>query len=83
MNTDSLIPVMRRVPPGDRWEWVGSMNATIYSSLTEALNAVFLLKNVTVFLVNAKEGFVYVGANDDMIVTTIAPPKKYSLYDES
>jgi hypothetical protein len=78
MDTNSLIPVLTRVPPGDRWELDGSMDGTIYTSLTEALNAVFIMKSTTVFVINAKVGKVYITPDDQIS----APIKKYSLYDE-
>jgi hypothetical protein len=66
------INVAERVPPGDRWK-VGS---TVYESLTECLNQIFLDKGVAYFEVDAKNGNVII---DD---GTKAAPKTWDLYGE-
>ena len=35
--------ILQRVPPGDRWTKVGSDDDQIYISLTDGLNAIFIL----------------------------------------
>ena len=66
------INVAERVPPGDRWK-VGN---TVYESLTECLNQIFLDKGVAYFEVDAKSGNVII---DD---GTKAAPKTWDLYGE-
>ena len=45
-----------RVPPGDRWTVVG--DDQLYSSLTEALNAVFIDTGLSQFYIDAQKGEV-------------------------
>ena len=66
------INVAERVPPGDRWK-VGN---TVYESLTECLNQIFLDKGVAYFEVDAENGNVII---DD---GTKAAPKTWDLYGE-
>ena len=46
------INVAERVPPGDRWK----LDNTVYESLTECLNQIFLERGVMYFEVDAKNG---------------------------
>jgi hypothetical protein len=66
------INVAERVPPGDRWK----LGNTVYESLTECLNQIFLDKGVAYFEVDAKNGNVII---DD---GTKAAPKTWDLYGE-
>ena len=63
------INVAERVPPGDRWK----LGNTVYESLTECLNQIFLEKGVAYFEVDAKNGI------DD---GEKAAPKTWDLYGE-
>jgi len=69
------VQVAERIPPGDRWK----MNNTIYDSLTECLNMIFLDKGVMFFEVDAQNGIVSI---DDGKEAPKAPPKAWDLYGE-
>jgi hypothetical protein len=66
------INVAERVPPGDRWK----LDNTVYESLTECLNQIFLERGVMYFEVDAKNGNVIIddGEKD--------APKTWDLYGE-
>jgi hypothetical protein len=69
--------VLKRVPPGDRWVFADG-SKTVYSSLTDALEAWFQENNDTQFFMDARKGTVE-------IVTSVKvekPTKKFSLYGE-
>ena len=66
-----------RVPPGDRWLLVND-DDQIYSSLTECLNAIFMITSMTEFYIDALKGEVH-GEDGVEKPETI---KKYSLYGE-
>ena len=55
--------VATRVPPGDRWKVVGS--DVLYTSLTDALNSIYLEHKVSDFHIDARKGFIYI---DDGVV---------------
>ena len=68
--------VATRVPPGDRWKVVGS--DVLYTSLTDALNSIYLEHKVSDFHIDARKGFIYI---DDGIV--IEPEiETFDLYGE-
>jgi hypothetical protein len=68
--------VATRVPPGDRWQVVGS--DVLYTSLTDALNSIYLEHKVSDFHIDARKGFIYI---DDGIV--IEPEiETFDLYGE-
>jgi|TARA_B100001094_G_scaffold202771_1_gene196672 hypothetical protein len=69
------VQVAERIPPGDRWK----MNNTVYDSLTECLNMIFLDKGVMFFEVDAQNGIVSI---DDGKEAPKAPPKAWDLYGE-
>ena len=69
------VQVAERIPPGDRWK----MNNTVYDSLTECLNMIFLDKWVMFFEVDAQNGIVSI---DDGKEAPKAPPKAWDLYGE-
>jgi hypothetical protein len=69
------VQVAERIPPGDRWK----MNNTVYDSLTECLNMIFLDKGVMFFEVDAQNGIISI---DDGKEAPKAPPKAWDLYGE-
>ena len=75
---DSKELVARREPPGDNWSLINE-NDIIYGSLTDCLNAIFNVKKVSQFFIDAKKGEVYI---EGEVVETKKEIKKYSLYGE-
>tara|TARA_R100000234_G_scaffold85875_2_gene54806 strand:- start:781 stop:1017 length:237 start_codon:yes stop_codon:yes gene_type:complete len=75
---DSKELVARREPPGDNWSLINE-NDIIYGSLTDCLNAIFNVKKVSQFFIDAKKGEVYIEGDG---VETKKEIKKYSLYGE-
>tara|TARA_B100001564_G_scaffold70134_1_gene55589 strand:- start:631 stop:855 length:225 start_codon:yes stop_codon:yes gene_type:complete len=68
--------VATRVPPGDRWKVVGS--DVLYTSLTDALNSIYLEHKVSDFHIDAKRGIIFI---DDGVV--IEPEiETFDLYGE-
>ena len=68
--------VATRVPPGDRWKVVGS--DVLFTSLTDALNSIYLEHKVSEFHIDAKKGVTYI---DDGVV--IEPEiETFDLYGE-
>ena len=55
--------VATRVPPGDRWKVVGS--DVLFTSLTDALNSIYLEHKVSEFHIDDKKGVIYI---DDGVV---------------
>ena len=68
--------VATRVPPGDRWKVVGS--DVLYTSLTDALNSIYLEHKVSDFRIDAKKGIIFIddGVEVEEVIET------YSLYGE-
>tara|TARA_Y100001938_G_C8003266_1_gene385913 strand:- start:342 stop:578 length:237 start_codon:yes stop_codon:yes gene_type:complete len=75
---DSKELVARREPPGDNWTLINE-DDIIYGSLTDCLNAIFNVKKVSQFFIDAKKGEVYIEGEAVEIKKEI---KKYSLYGE-
>ena len=67
-----------RVIPGDRWTLVDDNDDKIYSSLTECLNAIFMVTGMSEFYLDAKAGEVHIEDGK----AKPEPVKKYSLYGE-
>ncbi len=68
--------VATRVPPGDRWKVIGS--DVLFTSLTDALNSIYLEHKVSDFHIDAKKGVIYI---DDGVV--IEPEiETFDLYGE-
>ena len=68
--------IATRVPPGDRWKVVGS--DVLYTSLTDALNSIYLEHKVSDFHIDAKRGIIFI---DDGVV--IEPEiETFDLYGE-
>ena len=65
-----------RQAPGDRWKIMGS--DVIYSSLTDALNSIYLKHEVSDLRIDAKKGVIYIddGVEVEEVIET------YSLYGE-
>ena len=83
MNYEYVV-MLKRVPPGDRWD----LDGQVYENLTDGLNAVFLKTGSTTFLMNATEGTVAIQREITEPPPAVTPvpiplPKKYSLYDEN
>ena len=68
--------IATRVPPGDRWKIVGS--DVLYTSLTEALNSIYLQHKVSDFHLDAKKGVIYI----DDVVKVEPVIETYDLYGE-
>ena len=65
-----------RQPPGDRWKVEGS--DVLFTSLTDALNSIYLEHKVSEFHIDAKKGVIYI---DDGVV--IEPEiETFDLYGE-
>ena len=68
--------IATRVPPGDRWKVLGS--DVLYTSLTDALNSIYLEHKVSDFHIDAKKGVIFI---DDGVV--IEPEiETFDLYGE-
>ena len=81
METDikeEKIVVLRRVPPGDRWEFASTSGGPIFASLTSALDAWFQKTQNTNFYIEARLGTVSTVKS----VEVEKPITKYSLYGE-
>jgi len=79
-------PVLRRMPPGDKWVEItgnditeSSTEAIVGDTLTKALNFVYKKYNIRLFEVDAEKGIVsiYDGKDEDLL-----DPDIDSLYDE-
>ena len=65
-----------RQPPGDRWRVEGS--DVLFTSLTDALNSIYLQYKVSDFQIDAKKGVIFI---DDGVV--IEPEiETFDLYGE-
>ena len=68
--------IAHRQPPGDRWRIKGS--DVLYTSLTDALNSIYLEHKVSDFHIDAKRGIIFI---DDGVV--IEPEiETFDLYGE-
>ncbi len=70
--------ILKRVPPGDRWVFADGTHPTIYSSLTDALEAQFQADGDTQFYIDARKGVVEIVTHKEIE----KPITKYSLYGE-
>lgn len=68
--------VATRVPPGDRWKVVGS--DVLYTSLTDALNSIYLQHKVSDFHIDARKGVIFIddGVEVEPVIET------FDLYGE-
>jgi hypothetical protein len=70
--------VLKRVPPGDRWIFADGSQKSIYSSLTDALEAWYQYNGDTNFYIEARKGTVEIIRQEEVEV----PVKRFSLYGE-
>ena len=70
--------VANRVPPGDRSVMIDYQSDNIYGSVTDCLNQVYLVHEITKFFIDAKKGEIYIEDG----VEKPQPIKKYTLYGE-
>ena len=68
--------IAKRVPPGDRWSI--EKDEVVHPSLTDCLNAIYMVNGATRFDIDAQAGEIF---TDDGVVKP-DPIKKYSLYGE-
>ena len=68
--------IATRVPPGDRWKIVGS--DVLYTSLTDALNSIYLEHKVSDFHIDAKKGVIFI--DDGVVVEPVI--ETFDLYGE-
>ena len=73
-------PVLRRVPPGDKWKDYNDQNEEVFPSLTDGLQYVFETQGQTEFHIDARAGVVFVGKPDPPKAPP--PPKTFSLYGD-
>ena len=68
--------VATRVPPGDRWKVIGS--DVLFTSLTDALNSIYLQHKVSDFHIDAKKGVIMIddGVEVEPVIET------FDLYGE-
>ena len=68
--------VATRVPPGDRWKVEGS--DVLFTSLTDALNSIYLQYKVSDFHIDAKKGVILIddGVEVEPVIET------FDLYGE-
>lgn len=68
--------IAKRVPPGDRWSI--EKDEVVHPSLTDCLNAIYMVNGATRFDIDAQSGVIF--TDDGVLKPT--PIKKYSLYGE-
>ena len=68
--------IAKRVPPGDRWSI--EKDEVVHPSLTDCLNAIYMVNGATRFDIDAQAGEIF--TDDGVLKPT--PIKKYSLYGE-
>ena len=69
---------LKRVPPGDKWVFATTPSGTVYSSLTDALEAWYQNTGDTQFYIDARKGTVEIVIEQEVE----KPVKKFSLYGE-
>lgn len=72
--------VLRRVPPGDRWQDSTDSTAPIHESLTEGLEWYFQSTGRTEFFLSARKGTVEIIYEEEVEVKK--PIKRFSIYGE-
>ena len=73
-------PVLRRVPPGDKWMDYNDQNEEVFPSLTDGLQYVFETQGQKEFHIDARAGVVFVVKPDPPKAPP--PPKTFSLYGD-
>ena len=78
-----LIPVLKRLPPGDRWTPINN-DQPILSSLTEGIEWVFQNEQgkPTDYVLKAAEGKVYIYKEEEIPDPEPPQPNTYNLYGE-
>ena len=78
-----LLPVLKRLPPGDRWTPINK-DQPILSSLTEGIEWVFQNEQgkPTDYVLKAAEGKVYIYHEDEIAPPEPEPIKTFNLYGE-
>lgn len=78
-----LKPVLKRLPPGDRWTPLDN-DQPILSSLTEGIEWVFQNESSkpTDYVLKAAEGKVYIYSEEEIPEPEPPQPKTYNLYGE-
>ena len=78
-----LLPVLKRLPPGDRWTPINK-DQPILSSLTEGIEWVFQNEQgkPTDYVLKASEGKVYIYREEEIPEPEPPQPKTYNLYGE-
>ena len=69
---------LKRVPPGDKWVFATTPNGTVYTSLTDALEAWYQNTGDTQFYIDARKGTVEIVIEQEVE----KPVKRFSLYGE-
>ena len=69
--------IAKRVPPGDRWSIEG--DEVVHATLTDCLNAIFMLNGSSKFDIDAQAGEIFI---DDGKKAPKPPPKTWDLYGE-
>jgi hypothetical protein len=69
---------LKRAPPGDKWVFATTPKGTVYSSLTDALEAWYQNTGDTQFYIDARKGTVEIVIEQEVE----KPIKKFSLYGE-
>ena len=77
----NLKQVLRRFPPGDRWQPVDK-EQPVFSSLTEGIEWVFQNTEERDYVIKAAEGKVFIYHEKDISEPEPEPPKRYNLYGE-
>ena len=70
--------ILQRGPPGDRWIFATTPKGTIYSSLTDALEAWYQNTGDTNFYIEARNGTVEIIKEEEVE----KPVRRFSLYGE-
>jgi len=77
----NLKQVLKRFPPGDRWQPVDK-EQPVFSSLTEGIEWVFQSTNERDYVIKAAEGKVFIYHENEISEPEPEPPKRYNLYGE-
>jgi hypothetical protein len=75
---EEKVLVLKRVPPGDRWVFADGSTKSIYTSLTDGLEAWYQSNGDTNFYIEARKGTVEIIVEEEVDV----PVKRFSLYGE-
>ena len=76
-----LKPVLKRLPPGDRWTPI-EKDQPIIPTLTEGIEWVFQQTKNQDYLIKAAAGKVYIYSEQEIAEPEPEQPKTYNLYGE-